>query len=405
MDPEDLYGPSNQFIYDMYIDKKDRLWISVMGWGLYCFDPGEKKLIRHAHNPEDPNSISSNMGLLITSTIHIDKEFLWVGSWGGGLNKYDEENNRWIRYWPDPQNKNSLSDLYISNVYTDNSGILWIGTGWNGLDKLDPQTGTFTNYRNDPSNPNSLSDNMVGQVWEKDGILWITTMAGLNRLNIKTDELITYFNNPSVPASLGQNSLSKIYESKNGLLWIGGWAGIDVIDFKQKPFVVYRKEPGNPNSLSDNFVGAILKTKQQNNDILWIGTKDGVLNKLNRQSGKFTHYQHNPADPNSLSNNFVFSMTESSYRGKNELWLGTISGFNRFDPQTGKFTHYRHNPDDTTSISEDIIHKVYAGRNGYIWIGTRNKGLCRFNLKTQKFRRYYHGPGTGAVWVIHEDNV
>jgi len=403
MDPDDLHGINKKYIYDMYIDKNDRLWISVMGWGLYRFDTELKKLNRYAHNPDDSNSISSNLGLLITSTINNGKELIWVGSWGGGLNQFDLEQNKWTHYWHDPNNTKSLSDNYISNVYADNSGFLWISTGNAGLDKLNPQTGIFTNYRNDPSNSNSISDNMIGQVWEKDGILWITTARGLNRLHIKNEELISYIHNPSDPASIGQNRLLEIYESKSGLLWIGGWAGLDILDFEQKPFVTYRKEPGNPNSLSDYFAGAILETKQHNNDILWIGTKDGGLNKINRQSGQFTHYQHNPADPNSLSGNFVFGIAESFYQGKKELWLGTLSGLNRFDPQTGKFTHYRHNPDDTTSISEDYIHGVYAGRNGYIWIGTRNKGLCRFDLKTQKFRRYYHGPGTGEIWIINED--
>jgi ligand-binding sensor domain-containing protein len=345
MAPDDLYGISNQFIYDMYADKSGQLWISVQGKGLYKFDPGTKKITHYPYNPNDPNTVSTNVGLTITSTVENSREIFWIGSWGGGLNRFDPENNEWTHYWHDPNNTYGLSENYLAKIYADNSGFLWITNGQSGLDKLDTKTGRFTNYRHDPENSNSISGNIVGEVWERDGILWIATMSGLNRLDIKKEEFKSYYHNPMDPESIGQNSTWRIYESRDGLLWIGGWAGIDMIDFEQKPFVTYQKEPGNPNSLSDNFTCAILETKQQDDDILWIGTKDGGLNKLNRQTGQFTHYQHNPTDPNSLSDNFIFGIAASSYRGKNELWLGTLSGLNRFDPQTGKFTHYRHNPD------------------------------------------------------------
>ena len=151
MYPDDMHDISKDYIYDLYIDKNDHLWISAWGKGLYCLDPGTNHITHYEHNPGDPNSISSNFGMLITSTVNKGKELMWIGSWGGGLNKLDVENNQWTRYQPNPEVKNSLHGLYIDDVYTDNSGLLWISTSWNGLNKLDPQTEIFTNYRNDPS--------------------------------------------------------------------------------------------------------------------------------------------------------------------------------------------------------------------------------------------------------------
>ena len=140
MDPDDLHGISKDGIYDLYIDKNYRLWISVMGWGLYCFDAGTNKLIHYAYNPDDPNSISTNMELTITSTVENGREIFWIGSWGGGLNRFDPENNEWTHYWHDPNNTNGLSGNFLAKIYADNSGLLWITNGQSGLDKLDTKT-------------------------------------------------------------------------------------------------------------------------------------------------------------------------------------------------------------------------------------------------------------------------
>jgi len=401
MDPDNPNDVSKENIYDMYLDKNSRIWFSIQGKGLYRLDPGTNEIKHFAHNPDDLNTISSNIGLTISETVENGKEIFWFGSWGGGFNKFDPKNNSWTHYWHDPNNRNSLSSNFLTKIYTGKSGLLWITTGQNGLDKLDTKTGRFTNYRYDPDNPHSLSGNRAHEVLEQDDILWITTMSGLSRLDIKNKRFKSYYHDPSDPGSIGQNSVSRIFKSKGDLIWIGGWSGIDIIDFEQKPFVSYQRHPNNANSLSDNFVVAILETGQENDKTLWVGTKDGGLNKIDRETGEFTHFRHNPYDSNSLSDNFVFSITESSIRGKKELWMATMSGLNRFDQHSGTFTHYRHNPADTTSISEDLVYKVYAGRNGIIWLGTGNRGLCRFDPDTEKFTRYHHR--AGEIWTILED--
>ena len=42
----------------------------------------------------------------------------------------------------------------------------------------------------------------------------------------------------------------------------------------------------------------------------------------------------------------------------------------RLDPETGVFTHFRHEPADPTSISSDLISAILEDRQGMIWVGT-----------------------------------
>ena len=82
----------------------------------------------------------------------------------------------------------------------------------------------------------------------------------------------------------------------------------------------------DPHSLSNNIVRTVYEDRT---GTIWVGTMDG-LNKLDRESRQFTHYQHDPDDPNSLSDNTVWSVVESI---KNLLYTARYrySGNDRFD--------------------------------------------------------------------------
>jgi len=66
---------------------------------------------------------------------------------------------------------------------------------------------------------------------------------------------------------------------------------------------------------------------------LWFATDDG----LNRFDGyNFKVYRHNPEDESSISDNTVLSFSEDA---KGNLWIGTKNGFiNKYDPILDKFT-------------------------------------------------------------------
>jgi streptogramin lyase len=68
---------------------------------------------------------------------------------------------------------------------------------------------------------------------------------------------------------------------------------------------------------------------------LWIGTMAGGLNRLDRRTGRFTHYRHRPGDPASLSSNQVTVLYPGADGG---LWVGTGNGLNYLDPRSGAFT-------------------------------------------------------------------
>ncbi|WP_320018626.1 two-component regulator propeller domain-containing protein [Labilibaculum manganireducens] len=67
------------------------------------------------------------------------------------------------------------------------------------------------------------------------------------------------------------------------------------------------------------------------------------------------------------------------------MWFGTRDGFCRFDGYEVKV--YR-NTQDTNSISGNRILSVAEDKDGFIWVGTYQNGVNRFNPKTNQFKKY-----------------
>jgi signal transduction histidine kinase/ligand-binding sensor domain-containing protein/DNA-binding response OmpR family regulator len=170
---------------------------------------------------------------------------------------------------------------------------------------------------------------------------------------------------------LSNNSVKCILRDHRGFMWFGTAEGLNRFDGSS--FKIYTLEPVNPHSLNSNDIGSLCEDRY---GVLWIGTKGGGLNRLDRKRDCFTHYLHNPDDPYSLGSNVVMAIYEDS---KGVLWIGTRGGgLNRFDRERNHFIRYLHRPNDPNSPDSNNIAAIYEDRQGGFWIGT-DRGLNRFN--------------------------
>ncbi len=64
----------------------------------------------------------------------------------------------------------------------DKNGIVWIGTLGGGLDRFDPTTEKFTHFKNNPNNKNSLANDFVWMIFKssEEGLLGLNE-GGLNK--------------------------------------------------------------------------------------------------------------------------------------------------------------------------------------------------------------------------------
>jgi len=335
----------------------------------------------------------------VFSIVQDQRGFIWFTSAQKGLQRYDGK--KLTTYSHNSDNPNSLASNMTSVVSVDSTGNIWIGTFGSGLDRFDPETKIFTHFRHDPRDPASLgNDTIFAITTDRSGIIWIGTNRTLDQFNPTTgkfthyiiDELFNYVNN-----SDNFFTINAIFEDRNGALWIGwgepfagkkdGHGGLARFDKTTGKFIIFKHDPANPNSLSDNNVFDIYEDSKNN---LWVCTRGSGLQTLDRATGKFTHYgYYDPAYPERLSRppftgsefDFVSFITEDA---KGRLWTGsTTGGLNMYDPLLKTTIHYGLVSNDITNrFAEDTLSgfkdstaiRAFSSKDGLLWISAGFNG-------------------------------
>ena len=84
-------GRSSNKIWAVVQDHQGFMWFGTAD-GLNRYDGADFKIYRR--DPGDPNSLSQSF----IRYLFIDRSGeIWIGTWGGGLNRYDLEKDRFIR--------------------------------------------------------------------------------------------------------------------------------------------------------------------------------------------------------------------------------------------------------------------------------------------------------------------
>ncbi len=375
-DPNNADSLSQNNVYSIIPAQDGTLWVGTHGGGLNRFDPVRKTFVSY-QTSKNPQSISSN----IIHPLYYDRSgTLWIGTWGGGVSRIDPLNQKTRMY----DENSGLSHSAVLSIYEDHSGIIWIGTWSGGLNRFDHKTGTFEHFRHDPKNPDSLGNDVVGCLYEDyQGVLWVGTWGGgLNRFDRKTKRFTRYVNQPENPESLSDNAVRGICEDDAGNLWIGTTSGgVNRFDRTSTKFARYLYDADNTGSISTNNIWAAFK---DSSGILWFTSTAG-LNRFDPVKDRFIQYHYDKHDPFSISNDGVINVFEDSQK---RLWMTTGFGLNQFDKSTGRFIRYfaEH------GLPDNRIESISQDNDGDLWLGT-GKGLCRFNPETKKITTYGLGDG------------
>lgn len=142
------------------------------------------------------------------------------------------------------------------------------------------------------------------------------------------------------------------------------------ISFAQYSFNKITKEQGLPH----NNVECIL---QSSTGFMWFGTRDGFC----RFDGYEVKVFRNTKDPHSISGNRILSMAEDQ---NGYIWVGTYqNGLNRFDPKTNQFKKYGFD----YGIGNQV-YRVKVLKDGTVCVGSNN-GLALFDNSSDSFKVYH----------------
>jgi len=367
---------NSNVIYKIYESRDGAIWLCTEeGIAMVRIKPDifNAQTIRSRLNPE--------LTLGIRSLLDSKEGFLWTGTIGEGLKKFNIENGTITDVVLKNQRENIGKN--IQAIICDFQGNLWLGTEGEGVIKFTPDknagytTGSTINYRKYPAPypDHPIPDDYIMCLLEdKHTNIWIGTWQGLSlidsfelRKSVQSNVIIkNLYNNPADEHSISNNIIMSLLEDKDGNIWVGTQAGMNKIIRTVKGYQFehnFKNEQGD--LLTEKKILVIFQDKKGD---IWFSTQDGGICSLDTKTGIYCEYN----SVNGFHDNIVNSISEDSL---GILWLGTNNGLCRFDPSNFSFNIYK---TADGLISNDFFFVSNCKTEDKLYFGG-NKGITYFN--------------------------
>lgn len=234
------------------------------------------------------------------------------------------------------------------------------------------------------------------------GLIWIATTRGLFFWREGRDVRSVGVGGagPALPSSLVNNLLV----DNTGLLWVGTWNGL----LRIHPFSqIIRRIPLLRDADTGLFGAGVVAIEQASRGLLWVGTLDGGVQKVDLGSLEIDPQISRDAALEPWETASVFGLAR---RGSGELWIATRNqGMILFHRPTGRARPIPVIGRDGVPLWNASFYSVFVDEAGVVWAGTGDAGLIRYDTDVDGFLEY-KGPGGGWdfgsdwVWPIIEDD-
>ncbi|MFT7451014.1 MAG: ligand-binding sensor domain-containing protein/two-component sensor histidine kinase [Patescibacteria group bacterium] len=303
--------------------------------------------------------------------------YLWLGTQGGGLNRFDGKS---FRNW---RTKDGLPNSFVDALYESQDGVLWVGTK-NGLSSFDGFK--FKNHKPDKNRDIAITSILqkeenilwigtsrglytfekgkwalvpgikrslrVNHIFQNERGLWVSTSRGLRR--ILNGEITNYDYNKNIATK----KIECVNEDQDGTMWIGtSDDGIYLIDKEESIIKMPAVE------MSAKHIQSIFRDQFNN---MWLGSQregitiwspsDSSYQYLNRSTG--------------LLRNDIRSLLQDKW---GHTWIGTPGGLSRYAGQ--QFGQQMLNPNS----NDNSVYALFEDQEKNIWLSASSKGLAKLN--------------------------
>lgn len=329
-------------------------------------------------NSQDITRLSASQGFtrnFITSVSQDSLGYLWVGT-NNALYRYDGYD---FKLYSHQQGKtDDLIDIEITFTSTDRFGYTWIGTR-KGINRFDPKTESFELWGN-LNNKKTIAIHHTS-----DGYLILLTERGIyvskymsegDNISFKEQHLdeINLESTTSVNGLIYNPGKESWLATTNGLIqWNSDSVGR--YPFSGKKIKIFSSKNS---SLESNHISSIQSIDSCR---IAIGTDEGFyLGVYSTDTLTFTRINSSLNQP--LNNINVTSLLHDD----GNLWVGTKdNGLIRFNLKSQEYHQFKHDPQNNRTIGSNSIMSLFLDRTKTLWIATYQGGLGKLNTLQKTF--------------------
>ena len=294
-------------LYAMVAPDPQRLWVARAS-GIEERDPLSGRLLRRLqHDIRRPWGLAGND---VRALLRDAAGWIWVGSYGGGLQLHNPANaGLWVRH-ADLDEHSPLAQADVRSILQLRSGAVWMGTNERGVAILDRDLRLVGHIA--PQEGAGFRGGRVGGLAQTpDGQVWVGTDTALYRFN-EARQLLGHY-------SAGKGRVRRLVADGAGRLWVATQDGLYHYDREQDrlqrvTLTGGRKLSGDVNALAEDAEGR-----------LWVGGEGGLY--LLAKGASELEELRSPADAG-LSNHSVLGLLIDRQQ---RLWVDTAAGLHRLN--------------------------------------------------------------------------
>ncbi len=231
IDPIEENSLSSRMVSVMYEDSAGNIWFGYNDGRIDVLNLDRTRVIHYVLTVPGADRQRRNR---VRALVEDQYGLIWAGT-AYGLYTLDPASGKISHMVSEPNNDGGLSDDYVTALHEDRNGTLWVGTYGGGLNRYGRAAGTFTSYRIKDGMPN---DSIFSILEDKQGRLWMSTNLGITCFDPQTG----VFRNFDERDGLQSNDFNEysFFQSETGEMFFGGINGINAFnpdDIDDNPFI------------------------------------------------------------------------------------------------------------------------------------------------------------------------
>nr|NQU89373.1 hypothetical protein [Bacteroidota bacterium] len=383
--PLDIFKLADEeYMSGIQNDSSGIIWITTTHAKLYAYDSAKEKLESWSmiHLFEE-----GNFDIYVRDIeIDIDNN-IWITS-NQGLIFFNRQNSSFQIF--DYDENNIVVGAYVEALSIDSFGNLWIGTESKGVLKYSNKT-ILGSFVPNPKDVSTITSGWVNKMFEgNDGSIWLATSDGtandgLNVLDISTKTITPM---PYSTLTTDFRWYQVINELSPGKMLIETDHGYKIFDVHQKTIkdTMFQNLPENIH---------IFNAVWDSRNTLWYCTADGLYAD-DKTNNSFRYFDLKLFGDTVAAANEVTHVYEGPNNG---LWVLTNLGLYLYDYESGQINRHAFDPEKGDVLSTQDINSIYEDKDGIVWVGTWQGGLCRYDLESGRIKTYSINDGLPSTCI------